>query len=142
MPVPEPYWPVQNHSPKIFSMKGECSEEVYRAAWVFAAVALHYADKFIEDYQSAWTNAEKLFTEIRKNERFKIEMFEGGSHIVKLTVANTNLEKFKESLGRKNVTLNNPVNGGFMLKVNPSINNDTVQDVAGYFLEALKEASV
>jgi threonine aldolase len=112
------------------------------ASWAFAAVALHYADGFTEEYKRAWTNAGKLFAELGKNERFKIETFEGGSHIVKLTIANTNLEKFKESLGRKNITLNAPVNGGFMLKVNPSINNDSVQNVVGYFLEALGEAGV
>ena len=87
-------------------------------------------------------NAGILFSEIGKNERFKIETFESGAHIVKLTIAKTNLEKFKESLGKKNVILSNPVNGGFMLKVNPSINGENPQNLAGYFLESLKEASV
>ena len=36
------------------------------ASWVFAAVALHYADGFLDEYKRAWSNAEKLFSELEK----------------------------------------------------------------------------
>ena len=111
------------------------------ASWAFAAVALHYTDGFLGEYKMAWANAEKFFTEIQKNEKFKIVKFENGSHIVRLTVANTNLIKFKESLNKKGVELSAPNETGFGLKINPSINRDTPQNLAGYFLESLKDAS-
>jgi len=111
------------------------------ASWAFAAVALHYADGFLGEYKMAWANAEKFFAEIQKNEKFKIVKFENGSHIVKLTIANTNLIKFKESLKKKGIELSAPNETGFGLKINPSINRDTPQNLAGYFLDSLKDAS-
>ena len=111
------------------------------ASWAFAAVALHYTDGFLGEYKMAWSNAEKFFAEIQKNEKFKIVRFENGSHIVKLTVANTNLIKFKDSLEKKGVQLSSSNDTGFALKINPSINRDTPQNLAGHFLESLKDAS-
>ena len=112
------------------------------ASWAFAAVALHYADGFIDEYKLAWANAEKLFLEIGKNERFTIETFKNGSHVVRLTIRKANLDKFRESLGKKNIALAKPNENSFSLKINPSINRDTPQNLAGYFMESLKDASV
>jgi threonine aldolase len=111
------------------------------AAWPFAAVALHYADGFIKEYETAWQNAQTFFSEIQKNEKFKVEIFANGSHIVKLHVTNTDLAKFKASLFKKNIELGVANATGFGLKINPSINRSTPQNLAGYFLESLKEAS-
>lgn len=110
------------------------------AAWPFAAVALHFADGFIADYKKAGLKAEDLFSAIQKNERFGIQRFENGSHIVRLTIKNANLPKFRESLSKRQVLLNAPDENGFLLKINPSINRDPSGNLKGYFLEALKEA--
>lgn len=110
------------------------------AAWPFAAVALHYADGFIDEYKRAWKNAQNLVAELKKDDRFSSEEFKNGSHIFSLNIKRTNLPKFREALAKRNVSLGAPTENGFLLKVNPSINKETYQNLSGYFLEALKEA--
>ncbi|MCF0074203.1 threonine aldolase family protein [Dyadobacter sp. CY261] len=110
------------------------------AAWVFAAVALYYADGFIDEYKLAWSNSEKLFKELGKNEHVKFGKIENGSHFVNLQLQNADPDKFREALGKRNIELAKSGEHGFMLKVNPSINRVPVQELTGLFLEALKEA--
>lgn len=112
------------------------------ASWPFAAVALHYADSFISEYKSAWANAEKFFAEIEKENTCKVVKLENGSHNVQLDIVKTNLAKLREALGKKNVQISNPNATGFILKVNPSINRTTPGELAGIFLESMKEAAV
>ncbi|GAB4005527.1 hypothetical protein GCM10028808_05540 [Spirosoma migulaei] len=106
-------------------------------AWAFAAVALYYADSFADEYKQAWTKAQQLFTLLRKDERFSIAQFEHGSHIVELTLKNANSTRFKEALAKMNLELSAPVNSSFLLKINPSLNRDTPQNLANRFLAAL-----
>ena len=108
------------------------------AAWPFAAIALHYADTFTEEYKAAWLKAEKLFSYLQKEERLKIIKFENGSHIVRLTIKGTNLSKFKEALMKNNIELSNPDDEGFLLKINPSLNRTSPENVAELFRQALK----
>ena len=108
------------------------------AAWPFAAIALHYADTFTEEYKAAWLKAEKLFSYLQKEERLKIIKFENGSHIVRLTIKGTNLSKFKEALMKNNIELSNPDEQGFLLKINPSLNRTSPENVAELFRQALK----
>ncbi|MEO6286218.1 MAG: beta-eliminating lyase-related protein [Dyadobacter sp.] len=110
------------------------------AAWVFAAVALHYADGFMNEYKLAWSSSEKLFKELGRNERVKFGTIENGSHFVNLLLINANPDKFKEGLAKRNIEIAKSGDHGFMLKVNPSINRIPVQELTGLFLEALKEA--
>ncbi|MCE7066104.1 low specificity L-threonine aldolase [Dyadobacter sp. CY326] len=112
------------------------------ASWAFAAVALHYADGFIDEYKTAWANAEKFFASIEESEKCKIVKLENGSHNVQLDVLGTNLTKFKESLAKRSVQLTNPNATGFMLKVNPSINRIKPANLADSFVESMKEAAV
>jgi len=108
------------------------------AAWPFAAIALHYADTFTEEYKAAWLKAEKLFSYLQKEERLKIIKFENGSHIVRLTIKGTNLSKFKEALMKNNIELSSPDDEGFLLKINPSLNRTNPENVAELFKQALK----
>jgi threonine aldolase len=110
------------------------------AAWPFAAVALHYADTFLPDYEAAWRNAESIFAELQKNDHFEIIKFEGGSHIIRMNVKDVNLSRFSEALLKRNIELPVPDEKGFLLKINPSLNKDTSRNVAGLILEALKES--
>ncbi len=111
-------------------------------AWAFAAVALHFAETFADDYKQSWQKAETLFSLLQKDERFKITQFENGSHIVGLEVKKADAGRFKEALAKKNIQLSTPVGNGFLLKVNPSILRDTPQNLAGRFSESLKESGI
>ncbi len=108
-------------------------------AWPFAAVALHYADGFIDEYKKAHANAQAVFEKITVDERFKIERFENGTHIFKLFVLHDDLNQFKQKLERKNILLPNPQSDGFLIKVNPSFNRETADYIAESFLDAMKK---
>lgn len=110
------------------------------SAWPFAAVALHFADSFLDNYKTALQNAEKFISLIQKEENFNVIKFENGSHIIRLNIKNANLKKFSESLGKKNIYLNAPDENGFLLKINPSLNRETAQNLADYFIESLKDS--
>ncbi len=109
-------------------------------AWAFAAIALHYADRFIPDYLAASSRAKTLFAALVKNEQFKITAFDNGSHIVKFDVIKADPNKFSSALLKRNIQLPPPTENRFLLKINPSLHKISTQDVAGYFLEALKVA--
>ncbi len=109
------------------------------AAWPFAAIALYYADRFMADYKTAWLNAQRFFSLLRKEERFTVSELENGTHVVKLDVKKKNLVQFKDSLSNQNVQLNAPVENGFFLKINPTINRIQPENLAEIFLEALRK---
>lgn len=110
------------------------------AAWAIAAVALEFADGFVKEYRDAWSKADKLFAAIQKDERFHIVKLESGSHIVRLDIDHASPARFKEAIAKNNILLPNPDEKGFYLKVNPSLNRDTPENVAAAFLAALKSA--
>ena len=110
------------------------------AAWPFAAVALYYADGFMKDYKMAWMNAQKFFSLIKKEERFTISELENGTHVVRQDVKGKNLIRFKDSLSKNNIQLHAPVENGFFLKVNPTINRIQPEALAEIFLKSLQES--
>ena len=105
-------------------------------AWPYAAVALQFVDNFLDDYKLAYSNAEKLFSLLENNEHFKIERFDNGTHIFKLIVRNCDLIGFKEALNKRNIQLRRPDNTGFLIKINPSINRESPENLAKYFIES------
>lgn len=108
------------------------------AAWPFAAIALHYAEGFMSEYRKAWSNAQKLFSLLRKDDRFTVSEFESGTHIVRLDLKASNLKAFQESMTKRNIYLYEPAGSGFFLKINPTINRIQPEALAGLFLESLK----
>lgn len=110
------------------------------AAWPFAAIALYYSDSFMNDYKTAWLNARKFFTILEKEERFTISELENGTHIVRLDVKGKDLIRFKDSLSKKNIQIHAPVDNGFFLKINPTINRIQPETLAGLFIDSLKES--
>ncbi|MBK6633678.1 MAG: hypothetical protein IPG38_04585 [Chitinophagaceae bacterium] len=92
------------------------------AAWPYAAIALYYADSFMSDYKTAWQNAQTFFSILKKDERFTISELENGTHVVRLDVKTKDINRFRDSLAKKYIQLNTPVENGFFLKVNPTIN--------------------
>jgi threonine aldolase len=110
------------------------------AAWPFAAIALYYADTFMNDYKTAWINGRKFFSLLEKEERFTISELENGTHVVRLDIKGTDLIRFKESLGKKNIQIHSPVESGFFLKINPTMNRIQPETLAGLFMDSLKDS--
>jgi threonine aldolase len=108
------------------------------AAWATAAIALRFADSFLDDYKAAWQRAEEVFSLIQADERFSIVRFENGSHVLRLNVKTNDLNRFAESAGKQGIQLPVPDERGFLLKINPSLNRVTAQNLAGYFIESLQ----
>jgi len=110
------------------------------SVWPFAAIALHYADSFIEEYRTALHNAEILFSILLKEERFEVIKFRNGSHVVGLNVKANNLTAFRDSLTKRNINLQPHIDSGFLLKINPTINRINPENVADNFLQALRDS--
>ncbi|MBU1013356.1 MAG: hypothetical protein KKG99_10140 [Bacteroidetes bacterium] len=108
-------------------------------AWPFAAVALYYADGFIDEYKLAYENAEKFFSRISQDHRIEVQRYENGTHVVKLMINHPNLNKLKQELDKKHIEFPDPVQDGFVLKINPSFNRETPEYIAGIFLESLNK---
>jgi threonine aldolase len=110
------------------------------AVWPFAAVALQFVDGFITEYQKALQGARTFFTLLAKDERFSINSYADGTHIFKLLVSGGNLIVFKANLAKQSIQLGNPYPGGFVLKINPSLNRQAPENLAKIFSEALDKA--
>jgi threonine aldolase len=108
------------------------------AAWPFAAIALYYADSFMTDYKMAWLNAQKFFSILQKEERFSISELENGTHIVRLDVKVKDINRFQDAMAKINIQLPAPVENGFFLKINPTINRMQPEALAELFLNSLK----
>ncbi|OGU54853.1 MAG: hypothetical protein A2V66_04600 [Ignavibacteria bacterium RBG_13_36_8] len=104
--------------------------------WPFAAVALQYVDSYIDEYKSALQVAEKFFSLIEKHPSFKVEKFENGTHIVKLIVNVSDLNKYREKLLARNINIMRPQEG-LLLKINPSLNKVTGEELTGIFIDSL-----
>ncbi len=106
--------------------------------WPFAAVALHYARSFLEDYSSALKRAERFFKLMGKNEAFRIEKLPHGTNIFKLHVKGTDLQTFRHRLQQKNIHIPPPAKeGGFFMKTNVTLNRISPEELAKAFVDAL-----
>lgn len=63
---------------------------------------------------------------------------ENGNHVVRLDVKGKDINRFRDSLAKKNIQLNEPVENGFFLKINPTINQIQPEALAELFLDSLK----
>ena len=107
-------------------------------AWPYAAVALEFVDDFLDQYQAAWRQAESLFRTLDDHPAFQVAPIPNGTHIVPVHVSGTEPERFRAHLGRRNIHLPQARGqGGFWLKINPSLNRMSAQDVARAFVTAL-----
>jgi threonine aldolase len=107
--------------------------------WPYAAVALQFVDDFIEEYTTALQTAETLFQLLENQRSFRIEKIPNGTHIVKLHVSGIELDQFRTELQQRNIHLPHaqPSWGGFALKLNPSLNRTSAQELADTFLAAV-----
>jgi threonine aldolase len=107
--------------------------------WPFAAVALHYAHTFLEDYSSALKKAEKFFKFITKNEAFSVEKLPNGTNIFKLHVKGTDLQTFRTKLRQNNIQIPQPIKdeNAFFMKTNTTLNRIAPEELAKAFVDAL-----
>ncbi len=107
--------------------------------WPYAAVALQFVDGFIEEYSAALQTAESVFQLLAQHPSFRVEKIPNGTHIVKLRVSGTDLDQFRTTLLQHNIQLPSPQHswGGFALKINPSLNRISAQELADTFLSAV-----
>jgi threonine aldolase len=108
-------------------------------AWPTAAVALQFADGFLDAYRSAWKQAEILFDCLDAHPAFRIERIPNGTHIVRLHVTGTNLASFRDTLSQRHIHLPPvPVRQNVVpLRINPSLNRSSGKDIAQTFVAAL-----
>lgn len=109
------------------------------AAWPFAALALHYFSDFESELRRAVATAEALFARLDASSAFRVERIPNGSNIVKLIVAGTDLDRFRESLRARGIIVSTPREemGGFVLNVNPTLNRSSADELAERFERAL-----
>jgi threonine aldolase len=106
--------------------------------WPFAAVALHYAPTFLEDYSNALKKAETFFAILEKNDNFRIEKIPNGTNVFELHLKGVDLEKFRQKLQQKNIHIPGPTREGvFFMKTNVSLNRISPEELARHFIEAL-----
>lgn len=108
------------------------------AAWPFAAVALYYLDTFEADYANAVQTANELFSLLKKEDSFDIEMIPNGSNLFKLIVRGRDLEMVRKKLRARGVLLSSPRPelGGFVIAVNATLNRTDAGTLAQKFRES------
>ena len=107
-------------------------------AWPHAAVGLQFVDDFLEQYTLAWGKAKDLLRALSGHPAFRVEPIANGTHIVPVYVSGTDPDLFRERLGAQNIHLPRARwQGGFWLRVNPSLNRMAAEDVARAFVTAL-----
>ncbi|MFC2148938.1 threonine aldolase family protein [Bacteroidota bacterium] len=111
------------------------------ASWPFAAIALHYANYFEQEYQKSWNIAKIFFQEVTKDERFSLEKYENGTHMVRFNIKHPNLKGFVSKLGEHQISLLSPDESGVRLKVNPTINRQDPQQLASIFIKCLNQTN-
>ena len=107
--------------------------------WPYAAVALQFVDGFIEEYMAARQKAEALFRQLETHPAFQLEKIDHGTHIVRLRVSGADLDQFRAKLYQANIHLPGAQHdwGGFPLKLNPSLNRRSSQELSQAFFNAL-----
>lgn len=108
-------------------------------AWPFAAMVLHYIDDFEGEFSRAVKTVESFFTLLQKHSSFEVQRIPNGSNIFKLIVKGANLHDFRKRLRAKNVILPAPNSrlGGFVIKVNPTLNRTNAKALAALFAESV-----
>jgi len=109
------------------------------SAWPFAAVALQYVDSFLEDYKNSVKKAEELFKMLEDSGAFRLEKIEGGTNVMKLYVLKGDPNTIRKNLVKNRVILYEPTSDfkGFYIKVNPSIFRIEINQLKGWFMDAI-----
>ncbi len=106
--------------------------------WTFAAVALHYADKFLPEYKKAMQQFDEFEKLIAQENSFKIEKIPNGTNVFKFYVKNTDVEQFRKNLAKENIILPKAkTENMFKPKINITLNNLSAKELVKKFKNAL-----
>ena len=111
------------------------------AAWPFAAVALHYVEGFIDEYRAALRRARALFATLSERGGVRVEEFESGTHLVRVTVEGVDPASFRMELRSRGVRIPEPHRNTFLWKINPTL-SDAPGDLEQRVVDALEAARI
>ena len=106
-------------------------------AWPFAAVALHYADGFLERYTKAVKISEELLQKLKKHPQFEIQRISSGTNISKMTLKGITATTFAENLKKNGVLVRPSSANGINLLVNESLLRSNATELASIFMNCL-----
>ena len=106
-------------------------------AWPFAAVALHYADGFLERYAKAVKISEELLQKLKSHPQFDIQRIPAGTNISKMTVKGITTTAFAENLKKNGVLVRPNGANSLNLLVNESLLRSNSTELASIFMNSL-----
>jgi threonine aldolase len=113
-------------------------------AWPYTAVALHYADGFLERFRKAVAAARALFDILQKTPGFHLEPIPEGTNICRLQIPSTDGARYAANLKEKGILISPPRKNTaeVLLFVNESLNRRPPEELARAFVEAIPKNSI
>jgi len=111
--------------------------------WPFAAVANHYLDSFLSDYEASLKQADVFFNELQAQSDIDIFKIPNGSNVFQMNLNHIDATRLIVALEAMNVFLPavNHNDGFIYFKINPSILRKPVNELTRIFIQAIKEVS-
>lgn len=109
-------------------------------SWPYAAVALHYADGFLDNFTKAVKISEELIQKLTSHTNFQIQRIPNGTNIFKLQVKDIPAGTFVENLKKNGVIVRPPAKDAneLSLLVNETLNRSTAAELESIFVKSLK----
>ena len=111
-------------------------------AWVFAAVANHYADGFTDRFAKAVAISEDLIQRLKNNSRFHVQRINSGTNISRLTVKDISADLFVENLKNKGIITHAAgaaAPNDLILQVNESLLRSSAAELEDLFVKSLSK---
>ena len=107
-------------------------------AWPYTAVALHFADGFLDRFRKAAAASRAFYDALGKRAGFRIEDVPHGTNICRIHVPTENLEGYVQNLKKQGILVFPPRKGtdSLLLIVNESINRRPVEELVTAFVGA------
>ncbi len=102
-------------------------------SWPFAAIALKYADSFLDEYENALKQFNKLVELLNNIPALNVEKIPDGTNVFKLHVMDSHPVRLKSRLVDYGIILPSPVGQTFPMKINVTLNRDTPENIARKF---------
>jgi threonine aldolase len=108
-------------------------------AWPYTAVALHYAEGFLDRYAKAVAVSKRLFDILQQKSGFRVETYTNGTNICRLQVPTKNGVQYAKNLQERGILIRPPRTGTqeVMLFINESLNLRPAEELAKAFVEAI-----